>query len=75
MNRLRIHRKQPVYLGIILIVAGIFLKRFIELTLVPDMQIESPAYIALIYVVQLLAIASGIVLLVKQPAIRTSEKN
>ena len=39
MNRFKIQRKEPVYLGIVLIVAGIFLKRFVELTLVSDMQI------------------------------------
>jgi lysophospholipase L1-like esterase len=70
MNRLKIQRKEPVYLGIILIVAGIFLKRLAELTLVSDMRIESPIYLALLYAFQLLAIVSGIVLLIKQPSIR-----
>ena len=74
MNGLKIHRKQPVYLGFILIVAGIFLKRFVELTLVSDMRIESPTYVALIYVFQLLAIASGTFLLIKQPSIRIPSK-
>src|SRR6266508_477073 len=74
MNRLKVQRKEPIYLGIILIVAGIFLKRFVELTLVSDMRIESPIYLALLYAVQLLAIVSGIVLLLKQPSIRMPRK-
>ena len=75
MNRLKIQRKQPVYLGIILIVAGIFLKRLVELTLVSDMRIESPIYLILLYAFQLLAIVSGIVLLIRQPAIRMPRTN
>ena len=67
-------RKQPVYLGLILIVAGIFLRRFVELTLVSDQRIESSAYLAFIFVFQLLAIASGIFLLIKQPSIRIPSK-
>lgn len=74
MNRLKIQRKEPVYLGIILIVAGIILKRLVELTLVHDMQIESPIYLALLYAFQLLAIVSGIGLLLKQPSIRLPRK-
>jgi lysophospholipase L1-like esterase len=70
MNRLKVQRKEPIYLGIILIIAGIFLKRLVELTLVSDMRIESPIYLALLYAFQLLAIVSGIVLLIKQPSIR-----
>lgn len=70
MNRFKVQRKEPVFLGIILIVAGIFLKRFVELTLVSDTRIESPTYLALLSAFQLLAIVSGIVLVIKQPAIR-----
>lgn len=70
MDRLRIHRKVPFYLGIILIVAGVCLKRLVELALVSDMRIESPIYLALIYAFQLLAVVSGIFLLIKQPSIR-----
>jgi lysophospholipase L1-like esterase len=70
MNRLQVQHKEPIYLGIILIVAGIFLKRFVELMLVSDMRIESPTYLALLYGFQLLAIVSGIVLLIKQPSLR-----
>ena len=70
MDRLRIQRKEPFYFGIILIVAGIFLKRLVELTFVSDMRIESPIYLALIYAFQLLAVVSGILLLIKQPSIR-----
>ena len=74
INRFRIQRKEPVYLGIILIAAGIFLKRFVELTLVSDMRIESPIYLALLYAFQLLAIVSGVWLLIKQPSIRIPSK-
>jgi len=74
MSRFKVQRKEPVYLGIILIVAGIFLKRFVELTLVPDRQIQHPIYLALIYAIQLVAIVSGILLLIKQPSIRSVKK-
>jgi hypothetical protein len=74
MNRFKIQRKEPVYLGIVLIVAGIFLKRFVELTLVSDMQIEAPIYLALLYAFQFLAIVSGIWFLIKQPSIRIPSK-
>jgi len=70
MNRFKIQRKESVYLGIILIAAGVFLKRVVELTLVSDMRIESPVYLTLLYSFQLLAIISGIWLLLKQPSIR-----
>ena len=68
-------RKEPVYLGFFLIAAGIFFKRIVELTLVSDRRIESPTYIALLFVFQLLAIALGTWLLVKQPSIRIPSKN
>ena len=74
MNRFKIQRKEPIYLGIILIVAGILLKRFVELTLVSDMRIEAPIYLALLYAFQLLAIVSGIWFLIKQPSIRIPSK-
>src|SRR6266496_340008 len=74
MSKLKIQHKEPFYLGIILIVAGIFLKRFVELTLVADRRIEHPLYLALLYVFQLLAILSGILLLIKQPSIRIAKK-
>ena len=70
MIKPKIHRKKPVYLGLILIVVGIFFRQFVELALVSDQQIESSLYLALILVFQLLAIASGIFLLIKQPLIR-----
>ena len=70
MNRSKVQRKEPIYLGIILTIAGIFLKRLVELTLVSDMRIESPIFLALLYAFQLLAIGCGMVLLIKQPAIR-----
>lgn len=74
MNRFKVQRKEPVYLGIILIVVGIFLKRFVELTLVADRQIQHPIYLALLYAFQLIAILSGILLLIKQPSIRSVNK-
>jgi lysophospholipase L1-like esterase len=74
MNRLKVQRKEPIYLGIALIVAGIIIKRLVELTLVPDMQIESPVYLVCLFVFQLLAIASGVFLLIKQPSIRIPSK-
>ncbi len=74
MNRLRIHRKVPVYFGFFLLATGVLFRRLIELVLVSDMRIESPLYIALIGVVQLLAIGAGLYLLIKQPAIRFPKK-
>ena len=75
MNRLRIHRKESFYLGIILIVIGILLKWLIELTLVSDGQIELPLYTALIFVFQLLAVAAGAFLLIRQPEIKLPKKS
>ncbi len=74
MFGLKIHHKKPVYLGLILIATGIFLRRLVELTLVSDQRIESPTYLACFFVIQLLAIASGIFLLIKQPSIRSPRK-
>jgi lysophospholipase L1-like esterase len=70
----KIHRRRPFFLGLFLIATGIFLKRFVELTLVSDQRIESPTYLACFFVIQLLAIASGIFLLIKQPSIRSPRK-
>jgi lysophospholipase L1-like esterase len=75
MNTFTIQRKQPVYVGIILIAVGILLKWFIVRILVADMQIESAFYNALIFVAQLLAIAVGIFLVIRQPAIRLPKKS
>ena len=74
MSGFKIHHKKPVYLGLILIATGIFFRRFVELTLVSDQRIESPTYLACFFVIQLLAIASGIFLLIKQPSIRSPRK-
>ena len=74
MDRFKVQSKTPIYLGIILILAGIFLKQLVELTLVSDMHIESQIYLALLYAFQLLAIVSGIWLLIKQPSIRLPRK-
>lgn len=74
MSGFKIHHKKPVYLGLILIATGIVLRRLVELTLVSDQRIESPTYLACFLVIQLLAIASGIFLLIKQPSIRLPRK-
>src|SRR5688572_16754471 len=74
MVKFTVKRKEPIYLGIILIVAGIILKPFVELTLVSDMRIESPTYRALIYAFQFLGIVSGLFLLIKQPSIKFPRK-
>jgi lysophospholipase L1-like esterase len=74
MNR-KIFNKKSAYVGAALIVAGIlFNKQFIEATLISDQRIESHVYIAAIYVFQLLAIAAGVWLLVKQPSLRLPGK-
>ena len=74
MNGFKIRHKAPVFWGLILIAAGIFLRRLVELTLVADQRIESPIYLACFFVFQLLAIASGIFLLIKQPLIKSPGK-
>lgn len=75
MNKLKILRKQPVYVGIVLIVVGILLKWLIMRTLVTDMRIESPLYNALIFAAQLLTIVIGTFLIIRQPAIRLPNKS
>ena len=75
MNLLRIHRKEPFYLGIILIAVGVFLRWLIELTLVSDGQIELPLYNTLIFVFQLLAVAVGTFLLIRQPEIKLPKRS
>lgn len=74
MNRFAIHRKAPVYVGMILIVAGILLRWLIESVLTPDGRIESSFYSALIFAFQLLAVAAGIFLVLRQPAIGLPKK-
>jgi lysophospholipase L1-like esterase len=70
MKRLNLARKEPLYLGALLIVAGLLLRRLIEWTLVADTRIESPRYLALIFGIQVVVIGVGAVLLIKQPALR-----
>jgi len=74
MSAFKIYSKKPVYLGLILIAAGILFRRFVELTLTSDQRIESPTYLVLIYAFQILAIISGLFLLIKQPSIRMPSK-
>ena len=69
------YRKKSVYLGAALVAIGIlFNKLFIEVILIPDKHIELPLYVALIYLFQLVAIAAGTFLLIKQPSIRFPRK-
>lgn len=75
MNKLRIHRREPFYAGILLIVVGILLRWVIEQALVSDGRIESPLYGVLIFVFQLLAVATGVFLLIRQPAIRLPKRS
>ena len=75
MNKPRIHRRQPFYFGIILIVVGILLRWFIERMLVSDGRIESPLYGVLILVFQFLMVALGLFLFIRQPAIRFPKKS
>lgn len=75
MNKPRIHRKEPFYWGIILIAVGILLRWLIERTLVADGQIESSLYSASIFAFQILAIAAGAFLALRQPAIRLPKRS
>ena len=75
MNRLRIHRKGPFYLGVVMILAGILLRWLIERTLVSDGRIASSLYGTLIFVFQFLAVLSGIFLVLRQPSIRLPKKS
>jgi lysophospholipase L1-like esterase len=75
MNTLRIHRKEPFYLGVILITIGMLLRWLIEQTLVSDGRIESSLYGALIFAVQFLAIAVGAFLVIRQPAIKLPKRS
>ena len=71
----KIFRNKSAYLGAALVAVGILFNKFlIEATIVPDKQIELPSFVTLIYVFQLLAIASGLYLLIKQPSIRIPGK-
>lgn len=62
-------------MGILLVVVGILLRWLIERTLISDGRIESPLYAALIFVFQLVAIATGAFLLLRQPAIKFPKKS
>jgi lysophospholipase L1-like esterase len=60
-----------VFVGLFLIAAGVFLKRFIELAFVADQRIEATTYLACIFILQLLLIATGLFLIAKQPSLRS----
>jgi lysophospholipase L1-like esterase len=70
MNRLQIDRLKSAYLGVFLVAAGLLFKPLVELSLVADGQVESSAYLALIYGFQIVALVSGAYLLLRRPAIR-----
>src|SRR5262245_48807047 len=71
----KIFGKRSAFLGLALIVIGLlFNKAFVEAALIPDHHLEQPGYIALLYGFQLLAIALGAFLLIKQPAIKLPGK-
>lgn len=66
-----ISRHQTAYLGATLVAVGIiFNKYLIEAAIVSDGQLELPLYLLAIYTFQVLAITSGVFLLVKKPVIR-----
>jgi lysophospholipase L1-like esterase len=70
MKRFAILRNRPVVWGAALIATGVLFRRLIEVALVPDRQITQPGYLAAIGALQLLAIAAGAFLVIKQPAVR-----
>lgn len=72
----RIINRQSVYAGVALLVIGILFNKFlIEALFVDDHRIESSTYVAAIYIFQVLAIAVGAFLLIRQPAIRLPKKS
>ena len=74
MNRLKIQRKKPFYLGIVLIVIGILLRWLIEQLLVSDNRIESSLYGTLIFAFQIVAVLAGLFLLIRQPALKLPKR-
>ena len=75
MNQIKnTSQRAAFYLGVVLIAIGVLLRWLIEQTLVSDNRIESPLYGALIYAFQILAIAAGTFLLIRQPPIRLPRK-
>jgi lysophospholipase L1-like esterase len=72
----RIVNRQSVIVGVALLVIGILFNKFlIEALFVDDHRIESSTYVAAIYMFQILAIAVGTFLLIRQPAIRLPKKS
>jgi hypothetical protein len=70
MWKFAVQRKGSIYVGLVLIAAGVLLKRLVELSLVSDGQIESPRFGVVVIVVQLLVVAAGVFVLIRQPSIR-----
>jgi lysophospholipase L1-like esterase len=61
--------RRPVYAGSALIAAGLLFRPLVERGLAPDGRIEAPQYLVLLYGVQVLALAAGVFVLVKRPAL------
>ena len=74
MNKFTINRKEPFYLGIVLIVVGISLRWLIERMLISDGRIESALYGNAIFAFQLLMVLVGIFLILRQPSISAPKK-
>jgi lysophospholipase L1-like esterase len=71
---LELLRKPPIGLGLLLLVVGLGLRWFIELTLVPDHHLVLLRYVVAVAAVQLVLIAAGLFLLIKRPALRAPSK-
>jgi len=75
MSTLKIRHKGSFYLGLVLIATGLLLRWLLERTLVSDGRIESSLYGILIFAFQVLAITSGIFLVLRQPLIGLPKKS
>ncbi|MCH7745367.1 MAG: hypothetical protein IIC84_04755, partial [Chloroflexi bacterium] len=72
----KIGNRGAIYIGVVSIILGVlFNKWLMETALVSDNQIESPEFIAIIFMFQAVAIGLGAYLLVKRPAIRIKRPN
>jgi hypothetical protein len=66
----RISARPAFWLGLSLVAGGLGLKRLLELTLAPDGQIASRSYGLLIGGLQVAVVVLGLLLLVRQPALK-----
>lgn len=69
-TRLGRWRQPPIYLGLVLITLGLLLRFLIERTLVADARIEAPGILAVIVTLQILAVVTGLFLVIRRPALR-----